>query len=449
MILRIDQQELRNPSDSPRVLRCFLRTCYIFHTLNVVQVHMHRSSVLILATAILILAGLPAYGRVPPQSDELKNTLDRAVRLHQSGNIEGAIREYEAFFEEGAESAGVRSNLGAAYADQGRYKDAIEQYRRALALEEKNPTVRFNLGVAYYKTGQIPRAAEQLKAVIAGQPANRNAMLLLADCHLRMGSYKEAIELLSPLQSAQDDNLALLYLLGTALIRDHQVEKGQVLVDRILRNGESAEAHVMLGTAYLDAHELPDALKEFQRAVELNPNLPTVHSLQGRALMATGSPEAAKASFRRELESNTNDFDSNLYLGILLKQEQNHEAALSYIEKALLLRPGAPEVRYQLGSLHLATGNIAEAQRILEELVSDTPSFVEAHVSLATVYYRQKRKADGDRHRAIVQELNAEIQARAPGAQERLGPGYRGEATTEIPRAPKEEDTQGIQAKRP
>jgi hypothetical protein len=36
---------------------------------------------------------------------------------------------------------------------------------------------------------------------------------------------------------------------------------------------------------------------------------------------------------------------------------------------------------------------------------------------LATVYYRLKRKADGDRHQAIINKLNAERQANQPGSQ--------------------------------
>jgi hypothetical protein len=35
------------------------------------------------------------------------------------------------------------------------------------------------------------------------------------------------------------------------------------------------------------------------------------------------------------------------------------------------------------------------------------------------VYYRLKRKADGDREQAIVNKLNAERQAKQPGAQDK------------------------------
>jgi hypothetical protein len=44
------------------------------------------------------------------------------------------------------------------------------------------------------------------------------------------------------------------------------------------------------------------------------------------------------------------------------------------------------------------------------------------------VYYRLKRKPEGDRERAIVLELNREKQAQEPGAKDGLGPAYKGEA---------------------
>ena len=84
----------------------------------------------------------------------------------------------------------------------------------------------------------------------------------------------------------------------------------------------------------------------------------------------------------------------------------------------MLLRPGDPGARYQLATILLGSNEpkeTVEAARLLETLVSESPTFVEAHVSLATAYYRLKRKADGDREREIVAKLNAEAQARQPG----------------------------------
>jgi hypothetical protein len=49
---------------------------------------------------------------------------------------------------------------------------------------------------------------------------------------------------------------------------------------------------------------------------------------------------------------------------------------------------------------------------VLEPLVAEEPSFSEAHVSLATVYYRLGRREDGNREQHVVQRLKAEQQAR-------------------------------------
>jgi tetratricopeptide (TPR) repeat protein len=341
----------------------------------------------------------------------------RAVRAHQSGDIEGAIREYQAYLALRPERVDARSNLGAALARLGRYADAIEQYKRALALDGRNQDIRFNLAVAYYKTARVVSASKELEAVVAAQPDNRNALLLLADCNLRMGEFKKVIELLTPIDRA--DNRAVDYMLGLALINDKQLAKGQERIERIMRDGDSAEAHVMMGTTYLTINEYDKALKEFKRAVELNPKLPSVNSFYGQTLTRMGDTEEAMAAFRRELEINPNDFDSCLQMGILLKQNQKLDEARDYFRRALTVRPSEPNARFYIASIDVAQGKLNEALPALEQLVKDAADFVAAHVVLATVYYRMKRKTDGDREQAIVNKLTSEGQAKQPGAQQK------------------------------
>jgi tetratricopeptide (TPR) repeat protein len=343
--------------------------------------------------------------------------LRKAVELHQAGDMPGAIAAYRAYLKLEPKSVMARSNLGAALSKTGQYEDAIVEYRQALQLEPRNLPIRVNLGLAYYKTAQISEAAEELAKAVQQQPGNRQAVFLLADCKLRLGENKKVIELLSPLEQASPNDKALIYLLGTALIRANQASRGQVLVNRILREGESAEAHLLLGTTKMQAQEFAEALVDLKRAVELNPQLPDVYSYYGLALLTTGDMAAAADAFRKELETNPNDFVSNLQLGVIFKQDQRYDEARSSFDRALRVRPGDPGVRYQLATLDLAIGNIEQACKGLEQLVKETPQFVEAHVSLATVYYRLKRKEDGDRERAIVLKLNAESQAAQPGVR--------------------------------
>jgi len=360
----------------------------------------------------LAVAGLLAGQSLPPDPG-----LRRAVELHQSGDLENAVSEYRVYLKQHPDSVLARSNLGVALSRLGRYEEAIAEYTQALKKEPGNLPIRINLALAYYKTAQIATAAEQLTEVVAKQPSNRQAVFLLADCNLQMGEDKKVIALLAPLEKQSPDDKSLVYLLGTAYIRDKQPERGQALVNRILRDGDSAEARLLLGTTKMNAQDFADALVDLQKAVELNPKLPDVYSYYGLALLATGDMNGAADAFRKELESNPNDFVSNLQLGVVLKQDQNYDGARRYFERALHVRPGDPGVRYQIATLDLLAGSVDEARIKLEQLIKDTPHFVEAHVSLATVYYRLKRKADGDRERELVLKLNAESQAAQPGAK--------------------------------
>ncbi len=353
----------------------------------------------------------PAFSGVQRQST-VDKSFERALNLHQSGDLEGAAQAYREFLGSYPDSLEGRSNLGAVYARMGDYGKAIIEYKRALELDPQNVAIRFNLGLAHYETTAIPDAAASFAKVVAAQPNNKNAVLLLSDCYLRMGENKKVIELLSPHEPAYGNDRTLLHLLGTALVRDNQVEKGQVLIERILKQGDSAEARLMLGTAHMMAGHYRGAMDEFARAFDLNPKLASANAYYGRALLATGDRKGAMESFRRELEINPNDFDSNLNMGVLYKQDRKSDQALIYLQRALRVRPGAPSVRYLMGSLYLSTGTFQDARLILEELVREEPDFIEAHETLASVYDRIGSKEDGGRHRDIVNELNADLQAR-------------------------------------
>ncbi|MBZ5624542.1 MAG: tetratricopeptide repeat protein [Acidobacteriia bacterium] len=360
----------------------------------------------------LVFALLACVAGAQPAAEK---HLQEAIALHQSGNFEGAIREYREYLKARPDSMSARSNLGAALAHMGRYDEAVEEYKRALRLEPRNAAVLLNLGLTYYKTDRMPEAAEQLELVMSLGPPSQQAILLLADCDVRLGEYKKAIALLSPLEKENARDAGFNYLLGTALVRDGQPDRGGVLIDRILRNGDSAEARLLLGTTKLFSMDYAGALPELKKAVDLNPRLPEVHSYYGQALLRTGDPAGAGTEFRAELEANPTDFMSNLEMGVLAKEDQNYAEASRYFDRALKSRPGDPGVRYQVATIDLALENVEDARNELEKLVKESPQFTEAHVSLATVYYRLKRKPEGDRERAIVQKLLAEQQAKQPG----------------------------------
>ncbi len=363
---------------------------------------------------VILAAVLVAGGQAPAAADAYA----RAVALQEAGDREGAAAAYRELLRTQPSHIAARSNLGVVLAQLGRYEEAIESYRAALQVDPAQHRIRLNLGIALYKAARFGDAVTELAAVRTAQPDNLQARYLEADCHLRMGAPRRVIELLAPIEPAHQDDLALAYMLGLAYLQEKEVAKGGLLVDRILKRGDSAEAHLMLGMAKRNGGDLAGGLEELAKAVALNPELPTVHSLYGRALLETGNRDRARAEFEAEIARNPLDFDAQLYLGVLLKEEQAYDQAMTHFERALGVRPGDPGVRYQIVTIHVSRGETEKALPLLEAIVKEAPEFLEAHVTLATVYYRLKRREDGDRERAIVDRLNREIQAKQPGAVE-------------------------------
>jgi Flp pilus assembly protein TadD len=355
------------------------------------------------------------------QAQTPQELVQDAIQKQQAGDLQGAVTEYKEFLKLHPEATAIHSNLGAALAGLGRFEEAVPEYKIALKQSPGLEGARLNLALVYYKMGRIGDASVELEKIYAKDPGNHQAGLLLGDCYLRMGQEKDVIRVLEPEEKKYPDDLAIAYLLGTALIREKRVEEGQVLVDRILRNGDSAEAHLMLGTAKMNVSDFAGARDEFAKAVALNPSLPDVHVLYAKALLYTGDSDMAAKEYQAELAHDPFNFEANSQLGALARQDQDYELAHKYFARALETRPGDPGVRYQLALIALDQGRPDEARQMLEALVKESPQFTEAHVSLSLVYYRLKRPEDGKREREIVQKLTAEAQAKQPGVNPQPG----------------------------
>jgi tetratricopeptide (TPR) repeat protein len=357
-------------------------------------------------------AALPGQPPPGPDSDRL---FARALELHQAGDMLGAIDTYKAALRLEPNRPDALSNLGAAYVRLGQYDDAIAQYEAALKVDPDGTAIRLNLALAFYKSARPNEAIPQLRRVVASDPGAKNAYLVLADCYLQTGQNQEVVSLLKPREGMFENDLAFAYVLGTALLHLENLEEGQAYVDRIFGAGESAEAHLLMGIAHLGRQDFQSAREELEKAVKLNPRLPTAQSLYGRSLLTLGDQEGAERAFRRELDLNVNDFDANLQLGNLRRRSQRLEEASAYLERAVTIRPDDLAARKLLADLRLQTGRTEEAVQMLELIVKQAPDLVEAHVQLATAYNRLKRTEEAQRHREIVDRLNAEIQSKQSG----------------------------------
>jgi tetratricopeptide (TPR) repeat protein len=347
-------------------------------------------------------AEAPAEQRADPQAAERR--LTKGVELFRAGDTLGAIDSWEDALRLDPRRLDARANLGAAYARLGRYEEAIGHYRAVLEAEPEQDLVRFNLGLALYKAARVSDASLEFARVLDKPGVPPSAALLLADCKLQMGRDAEVVALLSAREAQLGSERLFAFLLGTALIRQGELARGQRLVDTVL-GPESAEAHFLLGVARFQRQEYQEALAELSEAIRLDPELPSARSALGLAQLDLHLFEEAARSFEAERARNPNDFDASLQLALLALRDDRLDDARDLLRRAALLRPGDPSVLYSSGRLHLATRELETARADLEALVAAAPAYIHGHALLARVYSQLKLPERAAAELAIVETL--------------------------------------------
>jgi tetratricopeptide (TPR) repeat protein len=353
-----------------------------------------------LLAATVLLAGF-AYGQTSSPEDALR----RATQLQQAGDLDGAVASYRQFLAAHPQEVAVRSNLGVVLAHLGRYDEAIGEYKKAAELDPNNGGIVLNLGLAYYKSGRILEAVPAFTRARELAPDNSQTTLLLADCYLRLGQNKNVIQLLQPGGQQNPADLAIAYLMGMALIRDGQISEGQARVDKILRNGDSPESRFLLGTQMFAAGDFPVAVKQFAGAAELNPDLPDLQASYGRALLNTGDPDAAAAAFHKELDTDPNHFEANLYLGQILTARKAWSEAEPLAQRALTVRPNSLEAKLLAADVQIGQGHSRQAQQTLEEAEKGWPQSPAVRQRLIRVYERAHLRVAAQRETRALAKL--------------------------------------------
>jgi adenylate cyclase len=87
---------------------------------------------------------------------------------------------------------------------------------------------------------------------------------------------------------------------------------------------------------------LKDVITQFNRAIELDPNLPTAYTGLSQAVLMTGDLDQALMLARRSVELGPSDADNLLFLAVTLYERGELEEATNTIDQALDLHPLRP-----------------------------------------------------------------------------------------------------------
>jgi TolB-like protein/Flp pilus assembly protein TadD len=182
--------------------------------------------------------------------------------------------------------------------------EAYEAYLKGRYFWNQRTAEGFNKAIGYFNQA------------ISLQPNYAQAYAGLADSYLLLGAY----DLVSQRQA---------------------IPKAKVAAARAVElDSTLAEAHTSLALIAENYDwSWDEAEKEFERAIELNPNYATAHHWHGEFLTFVGRPDDSVGELRRALELDPLSIIINTDLGVALFHARRYDEAINQLRKALEIDP--------------------------------------------------------------------------------------------------------------
>jgi type IV pilus assembly protein PilF len=167
-----------------------------------------------------------------------------------------------------------------------------------------------------------------------------------------------------------------------------------------------AEINVSLGQGYLEQGKLEIAMDKLQHALELDPKLPSAHTVIALTYERIGDRANAEIHYRRAVQLAPKSGATNNNYGTFLCSQGNYAEADKYFERALTVPfYETPAVAWaNRGSCALKAGQLELAEQYLRTAVQKDPNSAQALYDLASILADRK---DYFRARAFAQRYEA------------------------------------------
>ena len=238
--------------------------------------------------------------------------------LHvKSGDLNNAYHNYQIASEKDPKNVNVLSKLSECYHIAAQWDDVRRTAARIVSLAPggaDQARAHHYLGQAYYVDAEYGKAAEQFKMAAEYDPSNLDAALALALIQAQHLDQMNAAEL----------------TVGTLLELSEDVSR---------EAARRAEAAVRVAKFYAALKMSPEALKHYQKALELQGDDPrywlALADFYKRGGRDAESLSNAENAYKKALEVRPGDPDAILRLGLFYKEAGRNDRVIEMFEKGV------------------------------------------------------------------------------------------------------------------
>ncbi len=232
----------------------------------------------------------------------VRRRVGRALRYHQTGEFERAIRIYRWYLVRDPDNARVLQIFGFALRQTGDLDGAIRMLSRSAAVQPNDAETQTHLGNAYHERGSLEHALLCFALAIEADPQSTDAHNDRGNVLRDLGRTEEAIESYRRAISIDSARAAPHFNLGNVLWDSDRIEAAiESYRTAVGRDPGYAAAHNNLGNGYRARADLASAVKAYSDAVSCDAAFAPAQFNLASTLNALDRHDEALAAFRELL----------------------------------------------------------------------------------------------------------------------------------------------------
>ncbi len=250
---------------------------------------------------------------------------------------------------------------GIIYYNGGEYGNAIAELQTAIEDDPTNAEIYFYLGMCY-KEKQFTDAVDVFKRAVDLDPEYTEAYFNLGIVYIKLDMYREAIDTLRQVLQIEPEHPGALLQIGVAYAMIKEYKAAVSMLEKAADMEMDARAYYALGISYAALNMSSEAIRALQSAVDLD----------GEFL------------------------DAYIALGFAYAAVKNWRQGIKLLNRAVLVAPQNPAIRYLLGIMYLGSDDVSTAERHYETLKNmsgnDSSKFASQLRSAINKYKNYKKR---------------------------------------------------------
>ncbi|MDH4028513.1 MAG: PEP-CTERM system TPR-repeat protein PrsT, partial [Nitrospirota bacterium] len=281
--------------------------------------------------------------------------------------------------------------LANVYMAGNKFEQAEAIAKEVLAADSRNKSALYLLTAIKQEQADIDGIISVYQKIIDNDPKDIMARLRLGLAYLQKKDIEKAREVADKLRKSYPEKAEGLYLMGMIKFQEKKIDEAIVLLQESLKNTSNPGANYYLGLCHFSKGDLEQATSEFQKVVDMRPDMAQARLLLAVTHLKKGRAKDAERETKKVLETDDKNAFAHNLLGSAYLSLGKGDLAMEEFDRAIELNPGLVDAHIKKGAFNLLSGEKEKAEKEFVNAVKIAPDMLNTRIILAQYYIKNRQ----------------------------------------------------------